>query len=77
MTTADPIHAMAERTGLSRPEAAVVVESIVAVLEEALQRGEFAQIVGLGCLTVRQQQAWRQSPDRRTYHRQAPKGDGL
>jgi integration host factor subunit alpha len=57
MTKADLIHAMAERTGLSHPEAAVVVESIVAVLEEALQRGEAAHIVDFGRFTVRQKQA--------------------
>jgi hypothetical protein len=53
MTKADLIHAMAERTGLSRPEAAVMVESMVVVLEEALQRGEFVQIAGFGRFIVR------------------------
>src|SRR5262249_46122708 len=57
MTKADLIHALADRTGLSRPEAAIVVESIVVVLEEALQRGEVVQIVGFGRFTVRQKQA--------------------
>jgi integration host factor subunit alpha len=57
MTKADLVHALADRTGLSRPEAAIVVESIIAVLEEALQRGEMVQIVGFGRFTVRQKQA--------------------
>lgn len=49
----DLIRGLATMTGLSRREARVLVQTVIAVVEEALQRGEPVQIVGFGRFTVR------------------------
>jgi nucleoid DNA-binding protein len=57
MRKADLMRGLANMAGLSRREAAVVVDTMLAVIKEALQRGESVQIVGFGRFTVRRKRA--------------------
>ena len=54
MTRADLVEAVCERTGLSRRNAAGVVDAMLAVVKEALRTGETVKITGFGTWRVRQ-----------------------
>jgi nucleoid DNA-binding protein len=57
MRKANLMRGLANMVGLSRREAAQVVDTLLAVIKEALQRGESVQIVGFGRFTVRRKRA--------------------
>ncbi len=54
MTKADIADVVYERTGLSRGQAAEVVQAIMHVCREALQQGEEIAIQGFGRFAIRQ-----------------------
>jgi len=50
---ADIVDLVHERVGFTKAEASEVVEAILQVIKETLQRGEAVQVVGFGSFVVR------------------------
>lgn len=53
MIKADIIDAVYEKVGLSRKEAALIVDTIFGVVREALRQGEEVRIVSFGSFSVK------------------------
>ncbi|RLB72186.1 MAG: integration host factor subunit alpha [Deltaproteobacteria bacterium] len=54
MTKADMVELVYERIGVSKREAATVVESIFDIIKESLERGENVKISGFGSFNLRE-----------------------
>lgn len=59
MTRSELIDAVAARAGLKRQQADEVVETILASMSEALERGEGIEVRGFGSFTVRPYKSYR------------------
>lgn len=59
MTKVELINAVAERSGLSKKDAGVVVDAVFNEITEALSKGERVQLVGFGTFEVRERAARR------------------
>ncbi|MCK5681826.1 integration host factor subunit alpha [bacterium] len=59
MTKADMVELVYERIGVSKREAANVVESIFDIIKESLERGENVKISGFGSFNLREKQPRR------------------
>jgi DNA-binding protein HU-beta len=59
MTKADVIARLIKKTGLSRREAVIAVESVLAQIKAGLQRGERVSLVGFGTFYVKEQRPRR------------------
>ncbi len=57
MQKTDFIKAVAEKTGVSQKETKQVIDAALAVIEEALKRGEKVTLTGFGTFEVRERQA--------------------
>lgn len=57
MTKAELIEKLSERTGLSKVQAEVAVNTTVSSIQEALSRGDKVELRGFGSFRVRQRQA--------------------
>lgn len=57
MQKTDFIKAVAEKTGISQKETKQVIDAALAVVEEALKRGEKVTLTGFGTFEVRERQA--------------------
>ena len=59
MTKADMVELVYERIGVSKREAASVVESIFDIIKESLERGENVKISGFGSFNLREKKPRR------------------
>ena len=59
MTKADLIENIYEKVGLSKEESSQIVELVLEILKETLERGEKAKISGFGNFVVRAKRARR------------------
>ena len=59
MTRADMVELVYERIGVSKREAATVVESIFDIIKESLERGENVKISGFGSFNLREKKPRR------------------
>ncbi len=59
MTKADMVELVYERIGVSKREAATVVESIFDIIKESLERGENVKISGFGSFNLREKKPRR------------------
>ena len=59
MTKADMVELVYERIGVSKREAATVVESIFDIIKESLERGENVKISGFGSFNLREKRPRR------------------
>lgn len=59
MTKADMVELVYERIGVSKREAANMVESIFDIIKESLERGENVKISGFGSFNLREKQPRR------------------
>ena len=59
MTRADMVELVYERIGVSKREAAAVVESIFDIIKESLERGENVKISGFGSFNLREKKPRR------------------
>lgn len=59
MTKVELINAVAERTQLTKKDAAAVVDAVFDEIAAALSRGDRVQVVGFGTFEVRQRAARR------------------
>ena len=57
MTKAELIKAVAEDSGVSKKDAAAVVDAVLANIAEAMAKGEKVQLVGFGTFEVRERAA--------------------
>ncbi len=57
MNKADLVSQMSEKTGLTKTKSALVVETIISTISEALQNGEKVTLVGFGTFTTSQREA--------------------
>ena len=53
MRKADLSHELFEKVGISKRDAAQMVDSLFSSIREALQKGESVKITGFGCFMVR------------------------
>ncbi len=59
MTKADIVEHIAERTGLTKTDTALVVEGMIETLKDALISGETVEIRGFGTFKIKQRAARR------------------
>ena len=59
MTKADMVELVYERIGVSKREAATVVDSIFDIIKESLERGENVKISGFGSFNLREKKPRR------------------
>jgi integration host factor subunit alpha len=59
MTKTDVVEVIYERVGLSRREAAEVVDSVLEIIKDSLHRGEKVKISGFGSFVVNRKRARR------------------
>jgi len=59
MTKTDLVEVIYERVGLSRREAAEMVDSVLEIIKDSLRRGEKVKISGFGSFVVNQKHARR------------------
>ena len=57
MNKTELIAAVAEKSGLSKKDAAAAVESVIAAVSDSLVKGEKVQLVGFGTFEVRERAA--------------------
>ena len=57
MNKTELIAAVAEKSGLSKKDAAAAVESVIATVSDSLVKGEKVQLVGFGTFEVRDRAA--------------------
>ena len=57
MNKTELIAAVAEKSGLSKKDAAAAVESVIAVVSDSLVKGEKVQLVGFGTFEVKERAA--------------------
>lgn len=57
MNKAELINSMAEKSGLSKKDTELALNSFIRSVEEALARGEKVQLVGFGTFDVRERKA--------------------
>lgn len=57
MNKKDLINAVAEKTGMTKKDSGLVVESVFDAIKETLSKGEKVQIIGFGTFEVRDRTA--------------------
>lgn len=57
MNKKDLINAVAEKTGMTKKDSGLVVESVFDAIKETLSKGEKVQIIGFGTFEVRDRAA--------------------
>ena len=57
MNKTELIAAVAEKSGLSKKDAAAAVESVIAAVSDSLVKGEKVQLVGFGTFEVKERAA--------------------
>ena len=57
MTKAEVANKVIEKTGLSRKQATIAVETFLSTIKDALRRGEKISLVGFGTFIVKQKNA--------------------
>ncbi len=57
MTKTDLTSAVAEKTGMTKKETAVVVDALIATIKESLTKGEKVSLIGFGVFSVKERKA--------------------